>query len=221
MWDGGDENAVDPGQAQWQGQPLSNGVEEWQCINIGDLNSGLAPNKASSFWLTGYCECEFLDERDCAPGNGFLAYNRQDGDVDGHGSHPSSFRCKNMIHDEDFQSCDVQLTGGTEHNVVKSFSYGREDFTEPVLMGFAPAATQCHNVTMDNKPIFIEEFTIKGCSCVFYHTANCEGDINTAEGLIELGFAGGNAGHEHYYLYPSLVALSYKCWLPFGVTFNP
>ncbi|KAK6544809.1 hypothetical protein TWF694_001491 [Orbilia ellipsospora] len=220
LWDGGDDNGANPGQAQWQGEPLSNGVAQWQCINIGDLNSGLAPNKASSFQLTGYCECEFLDERDCAPGNGYLAYNRQDGDVDGHGSHPSSFRCRDKLHDEEFESCDVQLFSDTRGTEVKSFSYGREYFTETVLADLAPAATQCQNITVDQTPVAVSQWNIKGCSCVFYNNTNCDGDINSIGGLTKFDFNGGNAGREVYYNYPNMIVQSYKCWLPFGVAYN-
>ncbi|KAK6540900.1 hypothetical protein TWF694_008284 [Orbilia ellipsospora] len=216
LWAGTDENRFESGLAKWQGNPLKtyNETFDHTCINIKDLNPSFATDTPSSFILTGFCECEFKDALDCGPGNGFLAYNRADGNVDYHGSHPSSFRCYHQVHADQFDHCDVTLYEKDTSTKSYAFQLDLEDFDQDT------GSTKCQPFD----PLNIVEWGITGCSCVLFTSSDCTGldkfPVSDLETKGRAAISGGNAGKELYYLNGNITVQSYQCYLPIGVPYD-
>ncbi|KAK6540904.1 hypothetical protein TWF694_008288 [Orbilia ellipsospora] len=209
----------------WEGRPLgiknANSDTNQGCVNINDLSAPLS-RAINSYALTGWCDCSFYTNENCQPQDFiFNAYNRQDTDLNEHGSNGNkiaSYQCTFTNHTERFVSGTMMLgNGGTTldgatYSINFKISQANFDLSES-----EPGSTDCETI---DPPFFLERYSIVGVSCAAYTSKNCDESTR----MITAGNAGTDAydfGFDYATNDPAQRIKSWRCFLPFGIKWHP
>ncbi|KAF3086460.1 hypothetical protein TWF102_011058 [Orbilia oligospora] len=182
------------------------GIQEpGSCINLS------FPNDASSFIVTGYCECEFFDHDNCEGGL-FKAFNRADGSLKTNGPHNdmiNSYRCYETKQLDRWQGGQVKFYAGGKH--------GRDMVIDEILPtmpewnalgGFSGCRVMPPEVEEAGG---VQKVKLNGVSCMFFDNWGCKHPAMFWEGSMgRIERSSGLDGKVR----------SYRCFAPWGIGYH-
>ncbi|KAK6342885.1 hypothetical protein TWF718_008265 [Orbilia javanica] len=179
--------------------------EPGACINLG------FPDQASSFVVTGYCECEFFDHDNCEGGL-FKAFNRADGSLKTNGpdnDRINSVRCVPTKQLDRWQGGQVKFYAAGK--------YGRDMVIDEILPtmpewnalgGFSGCRVMPPEVEAAGG---VHKVKINGVSCMFFDNWGCKHPAMFWEG--SMGRVERNSGLDGQ-------VRSYRCFAPWGIGYH-